>query len=130
MREITGEGPDKTLNRGFAIVRDTIGEPITGLAGSRQTSTSRSSSATAARVRGPASGFKAPTSNNRPLRAAYDVLQKHAETLHEQNEPNIDDLPKIVTESVGAYKVCTKRFDAVEEDLKAALEGTGVESST
>jgi exodeoxyribonuclease VII small subunit len=63
-------------------------------------------------------------------RAAYDVLQKHAETLREQKEPNIDDLLKIVTESVAAYNVCTKRIDAVEEALKAALEGTGVESST
>jgi exodeoxyribonuclease VII small subunit len=63
------------------------------------------------------------------FRAAYDVLQKHAETLREQKEPNIDDLLKIVTESVAAYNVCTKRIDAVEEALKAALEGTGVESS-
>ena len=43
---------------------------------------------------------------------------------------SIDDLLKIVTESVAAYNVCTKRIDAVEEALKAALEGTGVESST
>ncbi|VTU44263.1 exodeoxyribonuclease VII small subunit [Variovorax sp. RA8] len=60
------------------------------------------------------------------FRTAYDVLQKHAETLREQKEPNIDDLLKIVTESVAAYKVCTKRIDAVEEALKAALEGAGV----
>jgi exodeoxyribonuclease VII large subunit len=32
MREITGQGPDKTLNRGFAIVRDAAGKPITSLA--------------------------------------------------------------------------------------------------
>ena len=60
------------------------------------------------------------------FRAAYDVLQKHAETLREQNEPNIDDLLNIVTESMAAYKVCTQRIDAVEEALKAALEGAGV----
>ncbi|OUM04494.1 exodeoxyribonuclease VII small subunit [Variovorax sp. JS1663] len=63
------------------------------------------------------------------FRAAYDVLQKHAETLREQKEPNIDDLLKIVTESVAAYKVCTKRIDAVEEALKAALEGAGVDGT-
>ncbi|CAN7783041.1 exodeoxyribonuclease VII large subunit [Variovorax sp. LjRoot175] len=31
MREIAGQGPDKTLNRGFAIVRDAEGKPITSL---------------------------------------------------------------------------------------------------
>lgn len=32
MREIAGQGPEKTLNRGFAIVRDAAGKPITSLA--------------------------------------------------------------------------------------------------
>lgn len=32
MREITGQGPEKTLGRGFAIVRDAAGKPITSLA--------------------------------------------------------------------------------------------------
>lgn len=63
------------------------------------------------------------------FREAYGVLQQHAETLREQQEPNIDDLLKIVTESVAAYKVCKTRIDAVEEALKAALEGAGVEPS-
>lgn len=31
MREIAGQGPDKTLSRGFAIVRDAEGKPITSL---------------------------------------------------------------------------------------------------
>ena len=60
------------------------------------------------------------------FRAAHDVLQKHAEILREQKELNIDDL---LTESVATYNVCTKRIDAVEEPLEAALEGTGVEFS-
>ncbi|KWT97719.1 MULTISPECIES: exodeoxyribonuclease VII small subunit [unclassified Variovorax] len=64
------------------------------------------------------------------FRAAYDVLQKHAETLREQKEPNIDDLLKIVTESVAAYNVCTKRIDAVEEALKVALEGANVDGAS
>ncbi|WP_431273267.1 exodeoxyribonuclease VII small subunit [Variovorax ureilyticus] len=63
------------------------------------------------------------------FREAYGVLQRHADTLREQQEPNIDDLLKIVTESVAAYKVCKTRIDAVEEALKAALEGAGVEPS-
>lgn len=37
---------------------------------------------------------------------AYGVLQRHAATLRDQREPNIDDLLRIVTESVEAYKVC------------------------
>ena len=60
------------------------------------------------------------------FRDAYGVLQRHAETLRTQDEPNIDDLLTIVTESVNAYKVCQQRIDAVEEALKAALDGAGV----
>ncbi|MBO1011871.1 hypothetical protein IPV27_29975, partial [Acidovorax sp. SD340] len=30
MREVTGQGPEKTLNRGFAIVRTPEGKPVTG----------------------------------------------------------------------------------------------------
>lgn len=63
------------------------------------------------------------------FREAYGVLQRHAETLRTQDEPNIDDLLTIVTESVSAYKVCKQRIDAVEEALKAALDGVGVETS-
>ncbi|MGJ3702669.1 exodeoxyribonuclease VII small subunit [Variovorax sp. AFSI2.2] len=62
----------------------------------------------------------------RTFKDAYGVLQKHAETLRDQAEPNIDDLLTIVTESVDAYKVCQERIDAVEAALKAALDGAGV----
>jgi exodeoxyribonuclease VII small subunit len=59
---------------------------------------------------------------------AYGVLTRHAKTLREQHEPNIDDLLKVVTESVDAYKVCKARIDAVEKALEQALstaeEGT------
>lgn len=64
-----------------------------------------------------------------PFRDAYGVLQRHAETLRNQQEPNIDDLLNIVTESVGAYKVCKERIDAVEKALEQALGNVGVESS-
>lgn len=59
------------------------------------------------------------------FKEAYGVLQGHAETLREQQEPNIDDLLKIVEESVGAYKVCKERIDAVEKALEKALSDTG-----
>ena len=59
------------------------------------------------------------------FKEAYGVLQQHAETLREQQEPNIDDLLNIVTESVDAYKVCKERIDAVEKALEKALSDTG-----
>ena len=60
------------------------------------------------------------------FREAYGVLQRHAQTLRNQDEPNIDDLLTIVTESLNAYKVCKQRIDAVEAALKTALDGAGV----
>lgn len=59
------------------------------------------------------------------FKEAYGVLQKHAQNLRDQQEPNIDDLLTIVTESVGAYKVCQERIDAVEKALEKALSDTG-----
>lgn len=56
---------------------------------------------------------------------AYGTLQRHAEALRTQREPNIDDLLQVVTESVAAYKVCSERIDAVEKALQAALDDSG-----
>ena len=64
------------------------------------------------------------------FKQAYGVLQKHAETLRNQQEPNIDDLLTIVTESVDAYKVCKERIDAVEKALEQALSGADVSNAT
>ena len=58
---------------------------------------------------------------------AWGVLQKHAQALRNQSEPNIDDLLGIVTESVAAYKVCQARVEAVEKALEEALKGSGAE---
>lgn len=66
---------------------------------------------------------------NTTFRDAYDVLQKHAELLRNQREPDIDNLLTIVTESVVAYKVCKERIDAVEKALAQALSNAGVESA-
>ena len=63
------------------------------------------------------------------FKQAYGVLQKHAEALRTQQEPNIDDLLTIVTESVDAYKVCKERIDAVEKALEQALSSAGVSHS-
>ena len=58
------------------------------------------------------------------FKESYGVLQQHAQTLRDQQEPNIDDLLTIVTESVGAYKVCQERIEAVEKALEKALSDT------
>ncbi len=62
------------------------------------------------------------------FKQSYGVLQKHAQTLRKQNEPNIDDLLTIVEESVAAYKVCQTRIDAVEKALEKALGGAQQQS--
>jgi exodeoxyribonuclease VII small subunit len=64
------------------------------------------------------------------FRDAYEVLQRHAETLRTQDEPNIDDLLDIVNESVAAYKVCKQRIDAVEKALEEALVSAGLEGTS
>ena len=66
--------------------------------------------------------------SNSPYKDAYTVLQKHAETLRTQKEPNIDELLTVVTESVEAYKVCKARIDAVSQALEQALAAVGNES--
>lgn len=63
------------------------------------------------------------------FRQAFGVLTEHAETLRNQDEPNIDDLLKIVTESVEAYKICKGRIDAVEKALEEALQSAELEPS-
>ena len=77
---------------------------------------------------------KPPTS----FRAAYDILQQHANTLREQDEPAIDQLLDIVQESVAAYQVCQQQIAAVEQALAQALtdmdaavnEGAGAAAAT
>jgi len=61
------------------------------------------------------------TQSKRTFKEAFGILQKNAETLRSQREPNIDDLLEIVQGSVAAYKVCSERIDAVEAALKDAL---------
>lgn len=68
--------------------------------------------------------------SEKSFKQAYGVLQEHAETLRNQQEPNIDDLLTIVTESVAAFNVCKERIDAVEKALEQALSGAGVSSRT
>jgi exodeoxyribonuclease VII small subunit len=55
------------------------------------------------------------------FKEAFGVLQRHADTLRRQQEPNIDELVNIVTESVNAYRVCKERIQAVEQALERTL---------
>ena len=64
---------------------------------------------------------------DKTFREAYATLQKHAQTLRTQQEPDIDNLTTIVIESVEAYKVCKQRIDAVEKALEQALENAQLE---
>jgi len=63
------------------------------------------------------------------FREAYRVLQRHAETLRSQTEPNIDDLLPMVEESVAAYRVCKERIDAVEKALEEAFTDVAPDSA-
>lgn len=67
------------------------------------------------------------TQQERPFRAAFDVLQRNATALRDQVEPNIDELLPLVTESIEAFKECKKRISAVELALKDALRDADVE---
>ncbi len=69
-------------------------------------------------------------SNGKTFKEAYGTLQRHAQTLRSQQEPDIDNLTTIVTESVEAYKVCTERIDAVEKALEQALGNAQIEGGT
>ena len=71
-------------------------------------------------------------SEMKTFKEAYAVLQKHAQTLRTQQEPDIDNLTTIVSESLAAHKVCKERNDAVENALEpslgnAQIEGNGTE---
>jgi exodeoxyribonuclease VII small subunit len=66
-------------------------------------------------------------SEEKTFREAYATLQKHAQTLRSQQEPDIDNLTTIVTESVEAYKICKQRIDAVEKALEQALGNAAIE---
>ena len=65
--------------------------------------------------------MNATAENKGTFKEAFGILQRNAETLRNQREPNIDDLLEIVQGSVAAYKVCSERIDAVEAALKEAL---------
>lgn len=56
------------------------------------------------------------------FKEGYDVLKKNAELLESQQEPDIDNLMKIVEESMQAYKACKSRVDAVQNALNETFK--------
>ena len=56
------------------------------------------------------------------FKEGYEVLKKNAELLESQEEPDIDNLMKIVEESMTAYKTCKTRIDAVQQALNETFK--------
>lgn len=52
----------------------------------------------------------------------YEILKKNSELLESQEEPDIDNLMKIVEESMNAYKACKSRVDAVQQALNETFK--------
>ena len=60
------------------------------------------------------------------FKEGYEVLKKNAELLESQEEPDIDNLMKIVEESMVAYKACKTRVDAVQQALYATIDSSTI----
>jgi exodeoxyribonuclease VII small subunit len=69
-------------------------------------------------------------SEMKSFKEAYAVLQKHAQTLRTQQEPDIDNLTTIVSESLAAHKICKERIDAVEKALEQSLGNAQLENES
>ena len=55
--------------------------------------------------------------NTLSFKEGYEILKRNAELLDTQQEPDIDNLMKIVEESMAAYKACKTRVNAVQQAL-------------
>ncbi|WP_208488714.1 exodeoxyribonuclease VII small subunit [Escherichia coli] len=49
--------------------------------------------------------------NTLSFKEGYEILKRNAELLDAQHEPDIDNLMKIVEESMAAYKACKTRVE-------------------
>ena len=56
------------------------------------------------------------------FKEGYDVLKKNVDLLESQEVPDIDNLMKIVEESMSAYKACKSRVDAVQQALNETFK--------
>ena len=60
------------------------------------------------------------TPNPTTFKEHYHVLRENAQIL-QSNEIDIDELPKLVENSLKAYHQCVSRLDAIEASLKETL---------
>lgn len=56
------------------------------------------------------------------FKQGYEILTKNANLLDAQEQPDIDNLMKIVEESMSAYKACKTRVDAVQQALNETFK--------
>lgn len=64
------------------------------------------------------------------FKEAYDILKHNADTLEQSQTLDIDNLVSMVEQSIGAYKVCQERINAVELALKNAFDDTALSDKT
>lgn len=55
------------------------------------------------------------------FKTAFMTLRNNAQTLQNSQEPDIDALMDVVSESISAYKVCQTRILAVQKALDDAF---------
>ncbi|MFI8125826.1 exodeoxyribonuclease VII small subunit [Acinetobacter sp. ABJ-A23_2] len=51
------------------------------------------------------------------FKEGHAILKRNAELLESQESPDVDNLMKIVEESISAYKACKSRIEAVQQAL-------------
>ena len=56
------------------------------------------------------------------FKEGYEILKRNAELLEDQQEPDIDNLMRLVEESMQAYKACKSRVDAVQAALNETFK--------
>ena len=56
------------------------------------------------------------------FKEGFKILKKNVDVLESQEEPDIDNLMKIVEESMSAYKACKSRVDAVQQALNETFK--------
>ena len=56
------------------------------------------------------------------FKQGYEILKRNAELLELQEEPDIDNLMKLVEESMIAFKACKSRVDAVQQALNETFK--------
>ncbi|OTG77677.1 exodeoxyribonuclease VII [Acinetobacter sp. ANC 5054] len=62
------------------------------------------------------------TNENLSFKEGYDILKRNAELLEDQQEPDIDNLMKLVEDSMTAYKACKSRVEAVQQALNETFK--------